>query len=637
MGERTRTREQVAGAPHTVQTPAPVVLTRGPVPNKNPATVTEAERKTSASYIAAAGNQAAIAALTGSDKTKAVEDLVGQDPIDTLDAFLTSRLALFTVELVGLKVLVSIDKTSSWSKRYTRGALSQAALAAALNAMHGGARVDTGVLQTAYVAAIADGSIKLQQAPKEDPERFWIYIDKPALDKIAARVQLAPDATTASWERRFALAKMLAFGVDEIGGAMGSLSEYLSDQKLSQHHLNVATITHLFTERRETVVEIAKTHKATAGWRAAFNADPDLTAGRRDPAFTDFPHASPEQWADLAITLAVAARATINEANIKERERQRKQGINDYLSPHEVKADNAAKFIADHFDDQATVTLQPLGWAVHGGETWTNIKGAEIFILGVANGYIFYQHVATTHFFQQTVEGFAQEQLYSIYAEAGRKSLGAITLTRFILSLAGDIFPVVRYGLIATEVLTILGRLHQYESQLKAAYAEFATAYGNVDGMLDDLLPSLFSAEHLKIFNPLAHPDWAGWARSVLRFALHKAASKGAAAITMMDEMAFEVVTSIWKTVRKGLMAVVHAGSILFPGVSSSAGAATSADAVEHAKRLITNAGVNGAERLTHTMMSLSSADQQRLAREVQALMEGGTNLIDQLAKVVQW
>jgi hypothetical protein len=502
--------------------------------------------------------------------------------------------------------------------------------------MHG-VKVDTGVLQTAYAAAIADGSIKLQQTPKEDPERFWIYIDKPGLDKMVARVQLAPDATTASWEGRFALAKMLAFGVDEIGGALGSLSGYLSEQKLSQHHLTLATITYLFTERRETVVEIAKTHKATAAWLAAFNADPDLAAGRRDPAFTDFPHASPEQWADLAITLAVAARATINEANTKERERQRKQGVDDYLSPHEVKADNAAKFIADHFDDQATVTLQPMGWALRGGETWTDIKGAEIFILGVANGHVFYQHVVTTHFFQQTVDGFAQEQLYSIYAEAGRKSLGAIKLTRFILSLAGDIFPVVRYGLIATEVLTILDRLHRYESQLKAAYVEFATAYRNVDEMLDDLLPSLFSAEHLKIFNPLDHPDWVGWARSVLRFVLQMAASKGAAAISMMDEMVFEVVTSIWKTVVKGLMAVVHAASFMFPGVSSSAGAATPADAVEYGKRLITDAGVGGAERLTRAMMSLPPADQQRLAREVQALMEGGTQLIDQLAKVVQW
>ena len=123
---------------------------------------------------------------------------------------------------------------------------------------------------------------------------------------------------------------------------------------------------------------------------------------------------------------------------------------------------------------------------------------------------------------------------------------------------------------------------------------------------------------------------------------LQIAASRGAVAadpggVLANLEKAFAVGTSIWTTVRKGLMAVVHAGSILFPGVSSSAGAATPANAVEHAKRLLNDAGVGGAEQLTRAMMSLPPVDQQRLAREVQALMEGGTQLLDQLAKVVQW
>jgi hypothetical protein len=636
MGGRTKTDEKAADTSHDAQpTPAPVVPAPAPVPNKAPEAMTDAERKASATYLAGAGNRAAVTALAG-DPAAAVEDLAGKAPIDTVDPFLASRLQLFSVELVGLKMLVSIDKTSSWRKRYTRSAMSQAALAAALNTMHG-VKVDVGALQKVYAAALASGALRLELTPEEDPERFWIYIDKKALDTVAGHAGLTPDVTTARWEGKFAAARFLAFGIDEIAGAIDSLAPYLTEQKLGVHHLTVGTITHLLTARRETAIEIAKTHPATAGWRLAFQRDADLVAGRREAAFADFPHASPEQWADVAIALAVAARDVIREATTREFERQRKQGVNDYLSPHEVEVDNAAAFIADHFDDKVSVTLQPMGWDLHGGETWTNIKGASIFVLGVSQGYVYFQDVKTTHFFTQTVDGFAQEQLYSIYAEAGRKSLKAITITRFLLAVAGDIFPVVRYGLIATEVLTIIGRLHQYEGEIKAAYAEFKTAYRNVDDMLDDLLPALFSAEHLKIFNPLAHPDWLGWARSVLRFALQHAASKGAGAITMMDEMVFEVVTSVWKTVKKGLMAVVHAGSVLFPGVASSAGAATPADAVEHAKRLLSDAGVGGAERLTRAMINLPPADQQRLAREVQALLEAGTSLIAVLTRVVQW
>ena len=45
-----------------------------------------------------------------------------------------------------------------------------------------------------------------------------------------------------------------------------------------------------------------------------------------------------------------------------------------------------------------------------------------------------------------------------------------------------------------------VGRFHEHDDDLSREHARF-------------------SAEHLKIFNPLNHPDWVGWARSVLRFA----------------------------------------------------------------------------------------------------------------------
>ena len=561
-------------------------------------------------------------------------------PKDKVDDFLVSRRSLYKIALVGENLHISLAR-DAWTKGYTARALTEGGVGAALNAIYMGgvtaARVEK------VFAQLAGAGVKYieQRMSKGEGAVHAILVSAAALDGLARALNLTRKDMVEAWRLRYGEMRFLEFALRSAFGSFDQLVPHFPAQALAAKRMSVELIKRLIDKHPGSVIEVAKRHPAAAAWRAAFKRNLALHWAEREPQVTDLDRWTWAQWAKAIFELTAATRDTLNAQILRQREEDRKHARNEHLRPHEIAVDDVAKFILENYEPTHQEKLHTTFWVVHGGLQLANIKGEPIFLLRVESSRVIYQHLPTKKFYQQTLEGFGDEQLYGIYAEAGRKSQGAIALTKWVIGLAGAVFPVVRYGLMATDVLNAAFKLKRNQAALESSYESIKLAYGNIDKLLPGVLPKIWDAvldkRNAALFNPLQNPDPGAWLKVVIRLVMLRQAR------VVSGSYASEAVTGFlnkaWKAIKTGLSAlweVIKHVIVLGPAIVGSTGV-SGERALAMAQERLKKLGVADAPAIVLQVRRLSKADLERLNREVKDLVANSTKLIDVVRESLSW
>ena len=565
-----------------------------------------------------------------------------QPPSDEVDAFLESRRSLYHVALVGTNVHVTLSRSHKWTAHYTNRALTEGALGAAINMIYMGGATATQV-RKAYEKVVGNGvklTLGTQEMQGEDAVHMTI-IDKAAMAKIAAALNLTPTYTAEAWRVNFGEAKMIEFALGSASKSFDSLVPLFSAKDLAATGMTVAMIRFLLDKRDQSMIEVAKRHPATAPWRAAFKRNLALHWAEREPTLDDFDKVPLSQWAKTILDLAAVTRTTLNEQTRLRREEDKRRGRNEQLLPREIKVDDAASYILQTFDPTHEERLDPYPWVVRGGQTLSNGKNEPIYLLRVETDRLIFQHLGDKKIYEQTLEGFSDELQYGVFTAAGQKSEGAIVLTKWVLGVAGAVFPPVRYGLMATEVLSVAFKLQANREQLERHYDDLKLAYANIDAIMPGMLPKLWEAvldkRNVLLFNPLQNPDFGAWLKVVIRLVMLRQARVATASYVADAVNGF--LKAAWAAIKKALgvlLDVVIHTIVIGPAVVGSTGV-SGHRALEIAERRLTDIGVVQAAALTAQIKALPEGTQQRLVREIEDLRNNGTKLVEIVKEVMSW
>jgi hypothetical protein len=576
-------------------------------------------------------------------ETLPISEQEAEDPQrDEVDDFLWSRRSLYKVALVGTNVHVTLPRSYEWTARYTNRALTEGAMGAAMSVIYMG-NITAEQAKKAYLKVVGHG-VKHTQATKQAQGEGAIHmaiIDDAALMKIAEALNLPPKFISEQWRAKYGEAKMIHFALDVAYDNFDKLVPHFSQTQLAASKITVELVRHLLEKRVQSMIEVAKRHPAAAAWRAAYKRNLALHWAEREPVLGDFDKVPLSQWAKTVLDLAATTRNTINEQNRRKWEEDRKHARNEHLRPHEIKVDDAAKFILENFEPTHRERLDPNPWIIHGGQQLTNIKNEPIYLLRVESSRVIFQHLGNQKFYEQTLEGFSQEQLYGIYAAAGEKSHGAIALTKWVIGLAGAVFPPVRYGLLATDVLNAAFKLQANRVELERSYDAMKLAYSNIDALLPGVLPKIWDAvldkRNVALFNPMQNPDAGAWLKAVIRIVMERQARVARA--SYVADAVKEFLKKAWVAMKKGLLAlweVVKHVIILAPAVAGSTGV-SGQRALDLAQERLRQLGVADTLAIVGQIRQLSGADRERLSRELQDLVNNGTKLMEVIEKSLAW
>ena len=569
----------------------------------------------------------------------------GSSPKDVVDPYLFDRRSLYKVRLIGTDWYVSLPH-ANWTEEYTNRALTEGALAAVINTIFmGGAKLDQ--IHKAYEKVVGHG-VTFRPATKRMVGKNAVHrmiFDERAMSALANALNLGRKSLIDKWRLQYNLAKMIQFAIDSAATStsFAALEKNFPTKRLSSAKITASMIRYLLEKQPQSIIEVAKTDPSTKAWRDAYKRNLAVQLGERLADIKDFDPVPVDKWAATIAELAIATRDLLKKQIAKQIEEDRKNNLNHHLMPHEIKVENAAQFIVETFEPTHTEQLRPLGSIIQGGQKLTNIRNEPIFLLRVESTRVVFQHLGNSKFYEQSLDGFSQEQLYSVYVAAGEKSKGAIALSKWVIGLAGAIFPPVRYGLMATEVTNIAFQLQAHRPELERYYDGFMVAYRNIDGMLPGVMPTIWDAvlskETASLLNPLKNPDVGGWVKALMRITMYWVGRKYAAQLVKMENMMWGRVKGIWASIKKGadvLMGVaVHAFTVAFP-VAGSTGV-SGERALELAQKKLRDLGVVDAANIVLRIKQLSKVDQERLKREIQDLIDNGKNLIDVLEKCLSW
>jgi len=582
--------------------------------------------------------------LSAGDQTyEDFETFESEDPpSDKVDSFLESRRSLYKVELIGTNVNVTLPRSHDWTTRYTPRALTEGGVGAALNAMYTGG-VSAARMAKAYEQVVGK-SVKLKPAAKQQQGEAAVHaviMDEGARDALASALNFTPKQMVDAWRMKISEARLIQLALASALRDFDQLVPHFAPKALASARLGTEAVRRLLDKHVQMMIETAKRHTATAAWRTAFKRNYPQYRGGREPAVADLGNLSTGQWAQTVLALAAATRDTLTKSIERRREEDRKHARNEHLRPHEVKATDAAKFILENFEPTQKVQLYTTQWIVHGGQTLTNLKGEPIYLLNANRDHITYQHVASRKFYKQTLEGFSEEQLYGIYVAAGEKSKGVIALTKWVIGVAGAIFPPVRYTVLAADVLNSAFKLQSSREVLERSYESVRLAYDNIDKMLPGVMPKVWDAvldkRNAVLFNPLKNPDLGAWLKVIIRLVMERQAR------VVSGSYASEAVTGFlnkaWSAIKKGLTAlweVVKHVIIIGPAVVGSTGV-SGHRALELAKQRLSQLGVADAAGIVLQIQRLSKDDRERLSRELQDLAKNATKLIETVGKALSW
>jgi hypothetical protein len=434
---------------------------------------------------------------------------------------------------------------------------------------------------------------------------------------------------------------LIEFALGSAYKSFDKLVPHFSQKQLAASKMSVELIRHLLEKQMQSMIEVAKRHPAAAPWREAYKRNLALHWAEREPILEDLDKVPLSQWAHTILELAAATRDTLRGQIARRWEEDRKHARNEHLRPHEIKVANAAAFILENYEPTHTERLHPMGWIIHGGQQLTNIKNEPIYLLRVQSDRVIYQHLGDKKFYRQSLEGFSQEQLYSIFVAAGQKSQGAIALTKWVLGIAGAVFPPVRYGLLATDVLNAAFKLQANRAELERHYGSLKLAYANIDSLLPGVLPKIWDAvldkRNAALFNPLQNPDVGAWLKVVIRLVLMRQARVVNASYAADAVSGF--LKKSWAAIKKGLGAlweVVQHVIVLAPAVAGSTGV-SGQRALDLAQKRLEALGVQQTLAIVGQIKRLPKADLQRLVREIQDLSDSGMRLMEVIEKSMSW
>ena len=565
-----------------------------------------------------------------------------EPPSDEVDAFLESRRSLYQVALVGTNVYVTLPRSHEWTARYTNRALMEGAVGAAINMIYMGGTT-AAQARKAYQQVVGHG-VKFTPAAKQKHGEGAVHmtiIDNASITKIAEALNLTPKYMGEKWRAKFGETQLIAFALGSAYKSFDRLVPHFSEKQLAAANMSVELIRYMLDREFQSMIEVAKRHPAAAPWREAYKRNLALHWAEREPVLEDLDKVSLSQWAKTILDLATATRKAIKEQIRRRREEESKHARNEHLRPHEIKVDNAATFILENFEPTHTERLAPNPWIVHGGQQLSNMKNEPIYLLRVEGSRVIYQHLGDKKFYEQSLEGFGEEQLYSIYAAAGEKSQGAIALSKWVLGVAGAVFPPVRYGLMATDVLNAAFKLQASREELERSYDSMKIAYASIDALVPGVLPKVWDAvldkQNAALLNPLQNPDAGAWLKVLIRVVMMRQtrvvnASYAADAVSGFLKKA-------WAAVKKGLgvlWEVVKHVIVIGPAVAGSTGV-SGHRALGLAQQRLKELGVVEALAIVEQIKGLPEGDQKRLVREIEDLGANGTKLIDIVKKAMSW
>jgi hypothetical protein len=544
--------------------------------------------------------------------------------VDVVDGFLGDRTSLFRVKLTGTRIHVTWPDEAPW--QYTNRALSEAALLAALRAIYD-SKLDAAKVHAAWRRLVGHG---IKFIHPRGVETRLIVIGDQELIKLAAACGYRPQQMIESWRRQRGLSKMLEYALASAARSWKTLSPYFAASELSAAGMSSELIRHLLARWFESMVEVAKTHSAAKPWRDAFERNADLVEGKREPTLADFDpnfnKATVAEWAHTILQLAKTTRETLNEQLARERADERKRQRNEQLRPHEIPVNDPVAFIVKTYDPVHSVRLDEYGWSgpVQGGELLMNAKGEQIFLLRAESTGIVFQNLVDRKFYKQTLEGFAQELIYAVYAEAGRQSLPAaaiaIGMTRGLFEVVGMIFKPVKHALSAVDVINAGFQLKKNEREIERAYQNVKVAYANIDRLLPATLPKVWRAvldeKYVHVFNPLEHPDPLPWLKVVVEIAIEHELHAGA------GEAVESFLHTAWDAIKKGLGALLESAR---------------EQTFELAKKRLEDLHVTGADAIVSQLHRLSNADRERLAREIGELGDHAAKLMEIVKTSLSW
>jgi hypothetical protein len=601
-------------------------------------------------YVLYGGREGALRTIRPPAEVDRFETRIGDSPgvqreqpaRDVVDAVLESRLQFFKVVLVGTQIHVSIARKLPWTRDYTDRALTEAGALAALGQIYAG-RITVAAARQVYQRLLDARTLKY--SPKTEHEStedssHLATIDVAILTDASTALNLTPLAMVERWRLQIGEAKLIESVLRGLGRAE-TLSVFFSAQDLAAYKLSVPLIRMLLTRRLESLVELARHHPAAKPWREAFARNGALQRAEREPNLADFGNVTPVEWARPALLLTAAIRKGLREQLARTIAESLRQGRNDHLRPHALAVDNAAEFTLKMYEPLHTERLPPMGWEVHGGQQLTNIKDEPIYLLRVESDRVFFQNAKDQKFYEQTLEGFAQEQLYSIYALAGEKAKGAIVLGKWVLGVLGAIFPLVRYGVLAADVINSAHRLQSNHQQLELLYDSVRVAYGNIDKLLPGVLPKVWDAvldkRNVLLFNPLQNPDVGAWLKAIVRVVMMRQANIAKASYVGDAVSAF--LNKSWGAIGKGLdvlMAVIQYAKPLTSAVLRSTGVSEQR-AFDLAIRRLQELGVVDALLIGGQTLKVVSGDLDRLSREIKDLIENATRLMKLIKQSLEW
>ena len=298
--------------------------------------------------------------------------------IDVVDGFLDDRTRCYKIKLVGTNVHAHWPEAAEWESRYTDRALSEAAVLAAMRAMYD-PKLLRAKVKTAWRRLVGHGVKFIESRGAA----LLTVIQDPQMTKFAAACGYRPQQMNEKFRRERGQAKMLEYALGTAAKSFNTLAPRFSAQELTSSGVTAELIRHLLNRWFQSMVEVATTDSAAKPWRDAFERNPALVAGEREPTFADFDRATLDQWAQTILELAKATRITVNEQLAQERADERKRARNEQLRPHEIKVDDPVAFIVKTYDPTYPVRLDDYGWkgVVQGGQALTNAKNEQILLL----------------------------------------------------------------------------------------------------------------------------------------------------------------------------------------------------------------------------------------------------------------
>ena len=550
-------------------------------------------------------------------RTKAAER-----PIDVVDGFLDDRTSLYKIALVGTDVFANWPEAPESGSGYTHRAMSEAAVLAAMRGMYN-PKLSGAKVKTAWQGLVGRG-VKFTQ-PRGAETRLTVIRDS-EMTKFAAACGYRPPQMIEKFRRERGQAKMLEYALQSAARSFHTLVPHFSAQELTSAGMTVELIRHVLNRWLQSMVQVAKDHSAAKPWRDAFERNPALVAGEREPTFADLDRATLDQWAQTILELAKATRITVNEQLAQERADELKHARNEQLRPREIKVDNAVVFIVKTYDPTHPVRLDEHGWQglVVGGQILTNAKNEQIFLLRVESSRVVYQNLVDKKFYEQTLEGFVQELIYGIYASAGQQSLPAarlaIGMTQSMFEVVGMIFKPAKHALSAVDVINAAFQLKKNRAELEGDYQRIKLAYANIDKLLPGVLPKIWLAvldkQYVTVFNPLEHPDPLPWLKVVVELAIEHYTHAA------VGDAVEGILHTAWSGIKKGLDALLETAR---------------ERAFELAEQRLKALSVDGAGVIVSQIQAGSETDRQRLVREIQELASNGAKLMEVVKTSLSW